>query len=166
MDHIKDSQGHKESYKSNSALDSSKKAKTDFIFNISFNEYTNVINAVKSIQQDNKSAHTDVLDFRKENIFPIPDYPCAKSFFSTDKINYLIIITRSAIQEEKKHISKLVKSFLEALLLSEIVSLRLLAKECNIQEDVTDKNTIKNHLENVDTANKAMIYVEKCIEDT
>lgn len=89
QDHIKDSQGHKESYKSNSALGSSKKirlgliyilffllfytyiilvklffnmqAKTDFIFNISFNEYTNAINAIKSIQQDNKSAHTNVV---------------------------------------------------------------------------------------------------------
>lgn len=39
-------------------------------------------------------------------------------------------ITESAIQEESEKISKSAKSLLEALLLSEIVSLQFLAKEC------------------------------------
>ena len=43
-------------------------------------------------------------------------------------------MARSTIQEEKKHINKSVESFLEALLLSEIVSLQLLVKECGARE--------------------------------
>ncbi|CAB4489103.1 unnamed protein product [Rhizophagus irregularis] len=40
-DHMEDSQG--------------------YTFNVSFDEYTTVVNAVKSIQQDNESAYTDPL---------------------------------------------------------------------------------------------------------
>ncbi|CAG8501109.1 8131_t:CDS:2 [Acaulospora morrowiae] len=109
--------------------------------------------------------HTlSVLDFREENISPSPNLPRAKNFLSTDEIDRLMIMARSAIQEEKKHISKSVESFLEALLLSEIVSLRLLAKECGargVASDVTDSNTIKDHLENVDVDDEATIYVGK-----
>ncbi|CAI2164056.1 19736_t:CDS:2 [Funneliformis geosporum] len=92
--------------------------KTDFTFNVSFDEYTTAVNAVKSIQEDNESVHTD------------PNLPRAKDFFSTDEIGRLMSMTRSAIQEEREYISKSAESFLEALLLSEIISLQLLAKEC------------------------------------
>ncbi|CAG8631737.1 8170_t:CDS:10, partial [Funneliformis caledonium] len=136
FNHIKGSQNRKKSNESNydlHTLDSNKKTKTDFMFNVSFNEYTTVINAVKSIQQDNESVYT-----------------C--NFFSTNEIDCLMSMARSAIQEEKKHISKLVESFLEALLLSKI--------------DVIDRNTINDFLKNIDADDKETIYVEKYIENT
>ncbi|CAG8636425.1 2447_t:CDS:10, partial [Ambispora leptoticha] len=164
-----------------------KKSKTDSTFGVSFEEYTTVVHAVESLQEVNESAHTDplwwgVLDFREENISPSPDLPRAKNFLSTDEIDRLMGMIKSAIQEEKKHISKSVESFLEALLLSDIVSLRLLAKECGARgvagvcdllqksadrmQDVSDRNVINDHIKNIDVDDEATIYVGKCIEDT
>ncbi|CAG8664011.1 7194_t:CDS:2, partial [Paraglomus brasilianum] len=185
-DHMEDSQDHE----LNSGLhtpDSNKKAKPNSTFDVSFDEYTTAINAVKSVQKNNESAHTDplwwgVLDFREDNISPSPNLPRAKDFLSTDEVNRLMSMTRSAIQEEKKNISKSAESFLEALLLSEIVSLQLLAKECGARgvagildllqksadkmQDVADRQIIQDHLANVDVDDDATIYVGKCIEDT
>ncbi|CAG8703326.1 14146_t:CDS:2, partial [Acaulospora morrowiae] len=135
-DHIEDSQGRKESYESNPGFHTPdpKKAKTDSTFNVSFDEYTIAVNAVNSIQNDKESAHTNplwwgVLDFREENVSPSPSLPRAKNFLSANEIDHLMNMTQNAIQEENEKISKSAESFLEALLLSEIVSLQLLAKE-------------------------------------
>ncbi|CAG8597569.1 1929_t:CDS:2 [Rhizophagus irregularis] len=127
QDHMEDSQGHKESYKPNSDLHTPVPSK-------------------KAIRLMYHSTNT-LLSLTPSNLYnKIMNLPTLSSQFCRS-------MTRSAIQEEKKHISKSVESFLEALLLSEIVSLRLLVKECGAREellDVTDRNTIKDHLENVD----------------
>ncbi|RHZ54951.1 hypothetical protein Glove_421g119 [Diversispora epigaea] len=65
-------------------------------------------------------------------------------------------MTESAIQEESEKISKSAISLLEALLLSEIVSIKLLTKECGSW----------HHLANVDADDDTTIYVGKCFEDT
>ncbi|CAG8723575.1 2213_t:CDS:1, partial [Funneliformis mosseae] len=56
---------------------------------------------------------------------------------------------RSAIQEEKKHISKLVESFLEALLLSKIVSLRFFANECDMRGVASICNLLQKSSDNM-----------------
>ncbi|CAG8672123.1 11533_t:CDS:2, partial [Scutellospora calospora] len=56
--HIEDSQCHEESYGSSSDLDPNKKAKTDSTFNALFDDYTTAVNAIKSIQENNESAHS------------------------------------------------------------------------------------------------------------
>ncbi|CAI2192131.1 5576_t:CDS:2, partial [Funneliformis geosporum] len=134
-DHMEDSQDCESNFNLH-IPDLNKKVKVDTTFNVSFDEYITVVHAVKSIQNVNESAYTNplwwgVLDFREENISLSLDFSRAKNFLSTDKIDRLMSMTRSAIQEKKKHISKSVESFLEALLLSDIVSLQLLAKECS-----------------------------------
>ncbi|CAG8534686.1 10915_t:CDS:2 [Acaulospora morrowiae] len=186
---MEDSQGCKESYESNPGFHTPdpKKAKTDSTFNVSFDEYTTAVNAVNSIQNDKESAHTNplwwgVLDFREEDVSPSPSLPRAKNFLSANEIDHLMNITQNAIQEENEKISKSAKSLLEALLLSEIVSLQLLAKECGARgvvgvldllqrsadkmQDVDDKKIIQDHLANVDADDDTTIYVGRCIEDT
>lgn len=71
-----------------------------------------------------------VLDFREENVSPSPSLPRAKNFLSENEFDRLLSMTESAIQEESEKISKSAITLLEALLLSEIVSIQLLAKEC------------------------------------
>ena len=61
---------------------------------------------------------------------PSPSLPRAKNFLSDNEIDRLINMMKSAIQEESEKLSKSAESLIEALLLSEIVSLQLLAKEC------------------------------------
>ncbi|CAG8710083.1 9928_t:CDS:10 [Cetraspora pellucida] len=144
--------------------DHNKKTRKD-MSNVSFDEYINAINAVNSIQNNNESAHTNplwwgVLDFREENLSPSPSLPRAKNFLSANEVNRLM----------------------KALLLSEIVSLQLLAKECgargivgvhdllqrfvNKMQDVDDKKIIQDNLANVDADDDTTIYVGKYIEDT
>ncbi|CAG8668644.1 9872_t:CDS:2, partial [Paraglomus brasilianum] len=67
--------------------------------NSTFDECTTAVNAVKSVQEDNESAHTDplwwgVLDFREDNASPSPNLPRAKDFLSTDEVNRLMSMTR------------------------------------------------------------------------
>ncbi|CAJ0648360.1 12812_t:CDS:10 [Entrophospora sp. SA101] len=166
--------------------DHNKKTRTD-MSNVSLDEYIDTINAVNSIQNNKESAHTNplwwgVLDFREENVSPSPHLPRAKNFLSANEINRLMNITESAIQEESEKISKSAKSLLEALLLSEIVSLQFLAKECgargivgvrdllqrfaNKMQDVNDKKIIQDNLADVDADDDTTIYVGKCIEDS
>ncbi len=61
---------------------------------------------------------------------PSPSLPRAKNFLSDDEIDRLMNMMKSTIREESEKLSKSAKSLIEALLLSEIVSLQLLAKEC------------------------------------
>ncbi|CAG8559466.1 17256_t:CDS:10, partial [Dentiscutata heterogama] len=179
--HVETSQDHSNFH----TPDHSKKTRTD-MSNLSFDEYTNAVNAVNSVQNDKESAHTNplwwgVLDFREENVSPSPSLPRAKNFLSANEIDRLMNMTQNAIQEENEKISKSAKSLLEALLLSEIVSLQLLAKECGARgvvgvcdllqrsagkmQDVDNKKIIQNHLANVD-ADDATIYIGRCIEDS
>ncbi|CAG8739367.1 31007_t:CDS:10, partial [Racocetra persica] len=181
--HVETSQDHSNFH----TPDHSKKTRTDIdIFNVSFDEYTNAVNAVNSIQNNKESAHTNplwwgVLDFREENVSPSPSLPRAKNFLSANEIDRLMNMTQNAIQEENEKISKSAKSLLEALLLSEIVSLQLLAKECGARgvvgirdllqrsagkmQDVNDKKIIQDHLANIDANDDTTIYIGRCIED-
>ncbi|GBC19583.2 hypothetical protein GLOIN_2v1660456 [Rhizophagus irregularis DAOM 181602=DAOM 197198] len=112
-DHMEDSQGHKESYKPNSDLHTPVPSK-------------------KAIRLMYHSTNT-LLSLTPSNLYnKIMNLPTLTHSGS----QFCRSMTRSAIQEEKKHISKSVESFLEALLLSEIVSLRLLVKECGAREEL------------------------------
>ncbi|EXX66181.1 hypothetical protein RirG_126270 [Rhizophagus irregularis DAOM 197198w] len=155
----------------------------------SLDKYINAINAVNSIQNNTESAHTDplwwgVLDFREENVSPSPSLPRAKNFLPDDEIDRLMNMMKSTIREESEKLSKSAKSLIEALLLSEIVSLQLLAKECGARgiagvcdllqrssdkiQDVVDvdKNIIQDCLANIDFDDETAIYVGRCIQNT
>ncbi|CAB4445292.1 unnamed protein product [Rhizophagus irregularis] len=162
-----------------------KKARTE----TSLDKYINAINAVNSIQNNTESAHTDplwwgVLDFREENVSPSPSLPRAKKFLPDDEIDRLMNMMKSTIREESEKLSKSAKSLIEALLLSEIVSLQLLAKECGARgitgvcdllqrssdkiQDVVDvdKKIIQDCLANIDFDDETAIYVGRCIQNT
>ncbi|CAH1768473.1 11458_t:CDS:1, partial [Entrophospora sp. SA101] len=67
---------------------------------------------------------------REDNLSPCPSFPRAKTFLSEQEANRLMGIVRAVIKEEKENISKSAESFLKALLLSDLTSIRLIAKEC------------------------------------
>ncbi|CAG8616354.1 6918_t:CDS:10, partial [Diversispora eburnea] len=149
------------------------------------NEYITAIKAVENIQKRNEFAHNNplwwgVLDFREENISPCPDHPRAKNFLPEGEINHLMDKLKDTIKEEKAKINKSVESFLEALSLSDIISIHHLAKECGARgvfgvrnllqkssEEMQDcdKRNIQDFLVNVDVEDDATIYVGKCIDD-
>ncbi|CAG8743856.1 6792_t:CDS:10, partial [Gigaspora margarita] len=180
--HVETSQDHSNFH----TPDHSKKSRTDML-NVSFDEYTNAVNAINSVQNDKESAHTNplwwgVLDFCEENVSPSPSFPRAKNFISANEIIRLMNMTQNAILEENAKISESAKSLLDALLLSDIVSLQLLAKECGARgvvgvrdllqrsackmQDVDNQKIIQDHLADVDADDDVTIYIGRCIEDT
>ncbi|CAG8698856.1 22613_t:CDS:10, partial [Dentiscutata erythropus] len=176
--HVETSQGSSNFH----TPDHSKKTRTD-ISNVSFDEYTSAVNTVNSIQNDKYTSAVNAINSIQNNKESAhTNLPRAKNYLSANEIDGLINITQNAIQEENEKISKSAKSPLEALLLSEIVSLQLLAKECGARgvvgirdllqrsagkmQDVDDKKTIQDHLANVDADDDTTIYIGRCIEDT
>ncbi|CAG8518814.1 4735_t:CDS:2, partial [Gigaspora rosea] len=97
------------------------------------NMYYTAINTVENIQKRDEYAHNDplwwgILDFRDDNISPCPDSLRAENFLSEGEINRFINALKGAINEEKEKISKSAESFIEALLLSDIISIYQLSK--------------------------------------
>ncbi|RIB07317.1 hypothetical protein C2G38_2214782 [Gigaspora rosea] len=150
------------------------------------NMYYTAINTVENIQKRDEYAHNDplwwgILDFRDDNISPCPDSLRAENFLSEGEINRFINALKGAINEEKEKISKSAESFIEALLLSDIISIYQLSKVfgtygvsglCNLlqksAEEMQDgeKKIIQDHLVNIDVYDDATIYVGRCIQDT
>ncbi|CAG8609395.1 5964_t:CDS:10, partial [Ambispora gerdemannii] len=132
----------------------------------------------KSYNDQKNNEYTTAI---KANISPCPDLPRAKNYLTEGEINRLMDTLKEVIKEEKEKINKSVESFLEALLLSDIISIHHLAKECGARgvsglcnllqksaEEMqdNDKKNIQDCLLNVDVEDDATIYVGKCIEET
>ncbi|CAG8776957.1 13040_t:CDS:2, partial [Gigaspora rosea] len=97
--------------------------------------YCTAVKAVENVQKKDESANNDplwwgVLDFREDNVYPCPDNLRAENLLPKAEVDRLINALKGAIKEEKGKISKSTESFLEALVLSDLISIRHLSKEC------------------------------------
>ncbi|CAG8505484.1 7501_t:CDS:10, partial [Paraglomus occultum] len=171
-------------------LSNPKKKKSDFTVDISFDEYIDAVSAIETVRVDNAAAHTDpswwgFLDFREEGVHPNLSLPRAKQFLSEEEINRLMAMARRSIEVAEDKMGRSAKSFLDALSRSDVVSLRVLAKErgtrglaglCALLEKESEANEgtfgnnlnreqVRDYLAYVNIEDDDTMYIGKCFED-